>query len=434
MTDPLWTASAIAAAVRSGERSAAELVAEALARARSNAELGAFWHLDPEGALAAAAAVDDAVARRADPGPLAGVPVAVKDAFEVADWPGGGGGEPVMGVRDAEAVARLRRAGAVVVGKLAMHQLGWGMAGQAPGRPPCRNPLQPELQPGGSSSGSAVAVAAGIVSLALGGDSGGSVRQPAAWCGVVGVKPAQDRGLNGGLVPLAVPLDTVGTLATTVEDALLGLEALGLRYPPPADVRGLTIGVAKEAIERSEPAVAKACQAALDGLAAAGARLVDVEMPGRGIPLATIFAFELAAAIGPDVDAHPQRYGEDVRAGVAAGRAISVRDYRSAMTAREAARVAPWTAAHLVVTPTCPILPPRLDEPDDVRRAGRLTRPFNALDWPALSVPVGTADAPVGLQLAAPRGHEAPLFGAARAVEAHRAAVGVRSAPARSWW
>ena len=169
---------AIAQEIRGGSRSARAACEECLVLLEERSDLGAFWHVDAERALAAADAVDRLLADGCDPGPLGGVPIAVKDAFAVAGMPGGAGGPVEIARRDATVVRRLRRTGAIVVGTCAMHQLGWGMSGQTPGRPTCRNPLDPSLQPGGSSSGSAVAVAAGIVPLALGGDTGGSVRQP----------------------------------------------------------------------------------------------------------------------------------------------------------------------------------------------------------------------------------------------------------------
>jgi aspartyl-tRNA(Asn)/glutamyl-tRNA(Gln) amidotransferase subunit A len=393
--------------VRAGRLSAREACEQALARAQERAELGAFWHLAAEAALAEAARVDDAVARGEDPGRLAGVPVAVKDSFDVEGMPGGAGGPVRVGERDAEAVRRLRAAGAVVVGKLAMHQLGFGMSGQTPGRPLCRNPYAPGRQPGGSSSGSGAAVAARIVPLALGADSGGSVRVPAAWCGVVGYKPARAAVPTAGLVPLSPAFDTVGVLAATLDDTSLADGVLRLAPEPSPPVGRLRLGVVRRLLAEADAPVREACEAALARL---DAELVDAELPVRGVRVGPIFAAELAAAWAEEVAAHPEVFGAEIREGVEAGAAVPAVDYLRALCELEHARAAALLGVDALACPASPIVPPPLEAPDDVALAGRFARPFNVLDWPALVVPCGSPDAPAGLQLAAPSGREAALF------------------------
>ena len=195
-------------------RGIAERVEQALASAAALGHLGAFWELDGERALVRARALDDAAARGAQPGPLAGTVCAWKDCFDVAGLHTTGGApwrsaEPPV-TTSATIVTRVEAAGAVSLGKLAMTQLAWGMMGQTPGRPTCRNPHDLERVPGGSSSGSAVAVASGIVDHAPGTDAGGSVRHPAAACGVVGFKPTYGSVPLDGCMPYAPSFDTGG--------------------------------------------------------------------------------------------------------------------------------------------------------------------------------------------------------------------------------
>ena len=408
---------AIAREIRGGSLSARVACEECLVLLESCADLGAFWHVDAERALVAADAVDRMLAAGGDPGPLGGVPIAVKDAFAVAGMPGGAGGPVEIARRDAAVVSRLRGAGAIVVGTCAMHQLGWGMSGQTPGRPTCRNPLDRSLQPGGSSSGSAVAVAAGIVPLALGGDTGGSVRQPAAWCRVVGYKPSQRAVSRGGLMPLSPALDTVGWLTADVDGSRLVAELLGepvrqIEQP----VRGLRIGIDTTVLEGCDPIVAAAVDEALRGLEQQGATLVPLPLPGLPARLGALYAADLAAAWHVRAAANPEIFGADVRAGIEAGLRVSAVAYFEARAAREEARARTrLVGVDAVASPTCPLLPPPLEAPDDVRSAGLLTRPFNLLDWPAISVPVG--ERPVGLQIAVPRGAEPVLWTLAAAAE-----------------
>lgn len=410
--------------VRTGATTATAACEEALGRARASSELGPFWHLAPREAIAAARDVDAAVRRGRDPGRLAGVPVAVKDAFDVAGMPGGGGGPVRIADQNALAVERLRREGAVVLGKLAMHQLGWGMSGQTPGRPRCQNPYAPGCQPGGSSSGCGAAVADDIVRLTLGADSGGSVRVPAAWCGVAGYKPVRTAVPTGGLLPLADAFDTVGVVARSVDDCLLADAVLRGDREHAGPVRGLTVGVARRFIDDAQPAVASHCTSALGTLTDVGIELVDVEVPARGIPLASIYAAELAAAWSNEVEADPVAYGADVKSGIETGLGVSAVGYLRALRDVERARRDTVLGVDALACPASPILPPALEAEDDVATAGRYTRPFNLLDWPALVVPCGSPEEPVGLQLAAPPGREGVIFALAAALEGALAGPG----------
>ncbi|MCS6931961.1 MAG: amidase, partial [Acetobacteraceae bacterium] len=221
--------------------------------AARDAAIGAFWHLDP--------------GARGGTGPLAGRAVAVKDNIAVAGMPWTAGLAAFRGrvaERDAPCIAALRAAGAAILGKTAMDEGALGATGEAPGFPPCRNPLDPRHSPGGSSGGSAAAVAAGFVRMAVGTDTMGSVRIPAAYCGVVGLKPTAGLIGRSGVEPLSDTLDTVGAIAATAEEAGRLLEALVApdaedpqwRPPPPgwratgaALPAGLRIGLARPGAE-----------------------------------------------------------------------------------------------------------------------------------------------------------------------------------------
>jgi len=214
-----------ARSVKAGEISARELTDHYLARIeRFDADLGAYLRVDAEGARRAADAVDAAVARGDDPGPLAGVPLGLKDVLVTEGLETTAASKILSGFvppYDGTAVARLRAAGAVVVGKLNCDEFAMGSSNENSAAGPCRNPWDPERVPGGSSGGSAAAVAAGLCGAALGTDTGGSIRQPASFCGVVGLKPTYGRVSRYGVIAYASSLDQVGPMTATVEDAAL---------------------------------------------------------------------------------------------------------------------------------------------------------------------------------------------------------------------
>jgi aspartyl-tRNA(Asn)/glutamyl-tRNA(Gln) amidotransferase subunit A len=394
-----------------------------LSRVRDD-RLGCFWWIDEEGVAEGAARVDRLVAEGADAGPLAGVPVAVKDCFDVEGLPTTGGvrlEDPPVAARDAEAIDLLRSAGALILGKSAMHQLAWGMSGQAPGFPLCRNPVEPERMPGGSSSGSAASLGGSLVGIALGTDSGGSVRVPAAWCGVVGFKPTLGSLPLGGCLPMAPSLDTCGVLGGSVEDIRVVFAVLTQELPERSLARRpLRIAVVEDAFD-VDAEVAAVCRRALAAWAREGAILVPTRLDWPRRLLGPVYAAEFAAEWGAAVDGSPALFSEEVRAGVASGRDVSPAEYSTAQRRIESLRVEfaqSFADVDAIALPTVPILPPSLDAPDPVVVAGRNTRPFNGLGWPALSLPCGFAgELPVGIQLAAPAGHDLELLAAAAELE-----------------
>jgi aspartyl-tRNA(Asn)/glutamyl-tRNA(Gln) amidotransferase subunit A len=303
-------------AIRRGERSAVEICEEALARIRTlDPGLHAFNTVTEARALARAADIDRNRALWIDR-PLAGVPVALKDTLctrGVRTTASSRVLESFVPPFDATAVARLEEAGAVVVGKTNCDEFAMGSSTENSAFGPTRNPWAPDRIPGGSSGGSAVAVAAGMAGFALGSDTGGSVRQPAALCGVVGLKPTYGRVSRYGLLAYGSSLDQIGPLARTVSDAAAALsviagadaaDATSAPEPVPdyaasltGDVRGARIGVPSRLLESGvDPEVSHALKTALDALVARGAVLEDIELPNAGSAIPVYYLVATAEA------------------------------------------------------------------------------------------------------------------------------------------
>jgi aspartyl-tRNA(Asn)/glutamyl-tRNA(Gln) amidotransferase subunit A len=298
-----WSAGRLATAVRAGEVTAAEVLEAFLARlAAVEPSVHAFVRVDEEGARIRARGLDERRGRGESLGALAGVPVAVKDNLAVAGRSLTCGSRILEGYvspYSATAVERLEAAGAVLVGHTNMDEFGMGSSCEASAFGPTRNPWDLARVPGGSSGGSAAAVAARLVPLALGSDTGGSVRQPAALCGVVGLKPTYGRVSRYGLVAFASSLDQIGPLAGSVGDVALALEVIAGQDPldatssavPPGDygaasarqgggLEGVRAGVPRQlAVDRLEPDVRGEWERSLARLEELGARLVDVDVP-----------------------------------------------------------------------------------------------------------------------------------------------------------
>jgi len=259
--------------------------------AKDDLELRCFITVDREGALRAAAGSRDRHAARRALGPLDGIPVAVKDNIDMAGLPCTAGTAAFrhrIPDRDASVVERLKRAGAVILGKLNMHEAAFGGTTDNPVFGRCMNPLLPGYTPGGSSGGSGAAVAAGFCTAALGTDTMGSVRLPAAYCGIWGFKPTNGEIEANGVVPLSVTLDTVGPLARTAAD--LGILAEALLEPAPRSHVAIDVPPSLAALRVARPqqvaavalapAVAAAYEAFLERLAAIGAEIVSINLSG----------------------------------------------------------------------------------------------------------------------------------------------------------
>jgi Asp-tRNA(Asn)/Glu-tRNA(Gln) amidotransferase A subunit family amidase len=394
--------------LREGHERATEIAARALAEAERS-ELGAFWALDGEGATRTAARVDERLVRGKDAGLLAGVTVAVKDLFDLAGLPTTGGVRsdlaPARG--DAAIVRRFRRAGAVPLGKSSMDQLGWSVAGTTPGFPPCINPLSHRLSPGGSSSGSAVAVAAGITGIGIGADIAGSVRIPAAFCGLVGLRLAPRRVSLQGALRIVPSFDAAGVLAVSVRDCVAAYEVLTGRPAPPRPTETLRLGLLEDLFEAADSDVASAAERAARRAGAGDLVLASTRLCWQPRGFGRILAAELARTWGARVKRSPGRFTDDIRRSVKYGDRLSGASEAEARMALGAARQRlrrRLAGFDVLGCPTVPCPVPPADRRGTVDEITRFTRLFSALGWPAVSLPAGldSAGRPVGLQLAAP--------------------------------
>jgi Asp-tRNA(Asn)/Glu-tRNA(Gln) amidotransferase A subunit family amidase len=370
-------------------------------------------------------AIEEAAPGGRPNGPLADVVVAVKDLVAVAGLPLGAGTAARAGAppepADAPVVTALRQSGAVVAGTVALHELAFGVTGvnDSVGFP--ANPEDPERIPGGSSSGSAVAVATGECDMAVGTDTGGSVRIPAALCGVVGFKPGRNRYPLDGVLPLAPTLDRVGLLARTVADIavahrMITGDRVATRMP-------LRLGVDMAALNGAEPAVQAVLEPALLALTSQGVKLHEIRWPvsAEVLEVSTTILFAEAASVHHRLLDGGAPLGVDVAARLATGAAIDPADHEQALIRRrELAELVRETLSTVdaVVGPTVPVTAPTLDFARAVDTLpGQLvanTRLANVCEIPALSLPIVTDGLPVGLQVMA--GSDATTLGVAAAL------------------
>jgi aspartyl-tRNA(Asn)/glutamyl-tRNA(Gln) amidotransferase subunit A len=450
------TLTELAAAIAARKISAVEATGACLERiGRLDGRLRAFITLDAQGALARARALDADLAAGRRHGPLHGVPLAYKDLCHVPGLP------TSCGTRTAEyftsevactAVARLTEAGAVTLGKLNMTELALGPFGDNPHHGNVDNPHKRGHVAGGSSSGAGAAVAAGLAFGALGSDTGGSIRLPAACCGIVGIKPTYGRVSRAGAMPLSWSLDHLGPMTRTVRDGALLLELIAGADPHDATSSPRPVGALLAALERSPAGlrvalpenyyfdgVAPEVRAAVEGAARAlqsqGARVRTLRLPDP-VPLADVANIlarsESAVIHARVVRERPHELGAAVRSRLEVGFHISAHDYLQAGRLR--ARLARefvaevFAEADAVLAPTIPEPAPALEAAtagavdEIVRRMGRfsrLTRPFNALGLPVVSLPCGvSADGrPLGLQIVGRPFDEATVLRLAHACE-----------------
>jgi aspartyl-tRNA(Asn)/glutamyl-tRNA(Gln) amidotransferase subunit A len=440
-------------ALRRGERTVADLVADSLHRAeQEQPRLNAFLTLLADRARERAAALDSELARGTDRGPLHGIPVAVKDIVHMRGLGTTSGSrvfENLIAEYDATVVARLEQAGAVIIGKTGLHEHAYGITSNNPHFGAVRNPHDPSRIPGGSSGGSGAAVAAGIVPMAIGTDTGGSVRIPASFCGCVGLKVTYGRVSKRGVLPLGFSLDTIGPLAATVDDVAITMDAIAGRdledpttskHPVPShrpadanDVAGLIIGRPDRFFfDRVSPGVAAAMDRAFETAASMGAEIVPVRVPDfeeiNGIARLVLLA-EAAASL-QRYHAQRELFGTDVLALLDQGSVLPAAAYIQAQRRRrelmrEFAEV--WKRVDVLFTPCTPTTAPPIGATqidvagtaEDVRLAStRLVRGVNLLGVPALSVPSGPDETglPTGLQIIGPAFSEPLLLRTAAAL------------------
>lgn len=430
------TLSGAAAALRRGTVTSVELVEAALTAAdEADATLGLFLSRFADRARAAAARIDRALAAGDDVGPLAGLPLGVKDLLTTEDGPTTAGSlvPPPDDRRDATAVARLRAAGGVVVGKTLTSEYGVGSPDPTKPLPVPRNPWDPSRWTGGSSAGSAAGLVAGAFLGALGTDSGGSIRMPSAFCGTTGLKPTYGRVSRAGGLPMGWSTDHVGPMATTARDCALLLEVVAgtdPADPSSADVpvarytdaltgtlEGVRIGV--DRLDRvaggvADPALAAVFGAALDELTALGADLVEVELPLHPELSAASTVITLSEALAwhrADFAARSTDFFANTLATIGLAEAFTAADYVQAQRVRRAGQEAVAAlfdtapGVDLVVTPTAAIAATPYDRLDRMFESGEFFAVYapywNVVGHPALSVPMGfTADRmPLGLQV-----------------------------------
>lgn len=397
--------------------SSTELTTTFLERiALHNPTLNAVWEVFAESALMQAARVDRARAtgRRL---PLDGLPMLIKDNVDIGGHTTSLGAGPAIAQRperDAAAVDALRRGGAVVLGKAAMYALAFGATSDNEHFGPVRNPWSLDRMAGGSSGGSGAAVAADLCVAAVGTDTGGSIRIPAALCGVVGLRPTFGIVPTEGAHATSRSLDTIGPFARSaadVSDVLATLLGRPLETLAP-NARGLRIGIARgQFFEGVDPGVADAVHDALYVLRGAGARLLDIEINGAEAARAacsTVMHVEALAEHEIRLAAHPSAYGEAVRRRLDVGRSITAPDYARALHSQ-----ADWMRyvaalfdrVDVIATPTVPQVAPRFEGAEMISTTAalvRLTHPWSYAGVPAVSIPCGFSDGlPVGLQLVA---------------------------------
>ena len=438
-----------------GEISPVEIVEAHLSRIRATEPtLNSFITLLPEAAMAAARQAERDIAARRYRGLLHGIPVALKDLFHTGGVRTTSGSrifDTFIPERDCTVAARLREAGAILLGKLNMHQFAYGPTGENPDYGPMHNPWNPDLVAGGSSGGSGSAAAAGQCPITTGSDTGGSIRIPAALCGIVGLKPTYGRVSRHGLTPLAWSMDHPGPMTRTVEDAALTLKEIAGHdpqdvasanrpvpiYPEALDreIRGLRIVAPRQYFDAPlDPEVRQSVQNALSTLESLGAEVREADFPEFNDAAAistTMLMAEASAAFRDLLRSDAPRIYEPVRLRLEAGLFISAADYLRAQQARAGFNRAVrrlLTDADLIAGPTTPITAPPLmqqqvqageQEIGTVAALTQYTRPYNISGNPAISIPCGfsTNNLPIGLQLAARPFHETPLLRAAHAYE-----------------
>ena len=403
-------------------------------------------------AMADARTAETAISNGDYRGPMHGIPFALKDLYDTAGVLTTASSR-VMADRipseDATTTARLKAAGGILLGKLGMHEFALGGPDPTCGYPLPRNPWNTEHTPGGSSSGSGVAAAAGLAMGTLGSCTGGSIRGPASFCGIVGLKATYGRVSRYGVVPLSWSLDHCGPMTWTVEDSAIMLQAIAgydpmdptsSRAPVPdyaaslqEDITGLRVGVPRHYFFSDDPSINRETLSTVDSALKAiedmGAKVEEVTVPSleyAGVAQRVIMHSEAFAYHGKNLRRRPQDFGEMVRAHFRLGGLFSSADYVQALRVRNVMKrefTQLLQRVDVVVSPTMSNPAPRFDESDAMTsaRVPSFTSPFNMTGMPAISVPCGftSAGLPVGLQIAGKPFDEPTVFRAAYTYQQH---------------
>ncbi len=443
-----------AQALREKRISPVELTETAIARIeRLDSTLHAFITVTADHARRRARQAEIELASGRDRGPLHGIPIAVKDLFHMRGVRTTAGSrifENFVADFDSAVVERLEAAGAIILGKLNMHELAYGISSANPHYGIVHNPWDLKRSPGGSSGGSGAAVATNIVYGAMGSDTGGSIRIPAAYCGTVGLKPTYGRVSRYGALPLGYSLDHMGPLTRTVRDAAIFLNAIAGRDPrdttssrrPVVDfvpdddcsLRGVRIGFPENFyFEHIDPEVESSVRGAIARAVSMGAELKPVRLPdinALNVAGQVTLLSEASAILEPHLDRRND-FGPDVLARLDQGRLIPATDYINAQRLRRKFAIGfdkLWTDIDCFLAPTTPNTAPRIGE-ETVRLGGReedtriaatrLVRGINVLGLPALSIPCGLSSQglPIGLQIVGPAFEEANLLRVGAALE-----------------
>jgi aspartyl-tRNA(Asn)/glutamyl-tRNA(Gln) amidotransferase subunit A len=441
-------------ALRRRKISCVELVDQCLHEiGRLNPDLNAFITVTSDTARTRAAELDDELANGIDRGPLHGIPIAHKDLICTRGQRCTSGSllfSDYIPDYDATVAVKLNDAGAISLGKTGLHELAYGITSANPHYGVIRNPHDRERVPGGSSGGSGVAVSTGMALMATGTDTGGSIRIPASFCGVTGLKPTYGRVSRYGVKPLGISLDHIGPLTQTVRDAAIALNAMAgfddrdpsssrapvLEYVPPSpcSIAGLTIGIPRNYFfEAVSPEIRAAIERVTRLSESLGARVLPIKVPDveeLNTVARTILLAEASAVLEPYL-AQRDKFGEDVLALLDQGRLVPATDYINAQRLRRLL-VQDWrlifSAVDCLFTPTTPIPAPLIGQKQveldgqmqDVRLAAtRFMRGINLLGLPALSMPVGktATGLPIGLQIIGRAFEENVVLRAGAAIE-----------------
>jgi aspartyl-tRNA(Asn)/glutamyl-tRNA(Gln) amidotransferase subunit A len=433
-SDPCFLSVAEAASLIAAKRiSPVELTRAYLARIeRLNGTLHAYVRVLDDEALAAARAAEAEILSGRYRGPLHGIPIGLKDIYDTAGIPTEGGSKSCLGrvpAKDATTTRLLREAGAVLLGKLTTWEFAIGGTAFDTPFPPARNPWNIDHDPAGSSSGSGAAVASGLCAMAMGSDTGGSIRWPAAWCGLAGLKPTYGRVSRAGIMPLSFSLDHAGPLTWTVEDAAIVLQAIaGHDASDPAsarcpvadyraalaggNLRGLRLGVARAMFERDcvgSEEMLSAFDESVGVLRELGASIAEIELPPLALYNATAYLIARSEGFAIHEKAlreRPQDYGALARDRLTIGAYVRASDMVQAMRRRQMlveATTAAMGGVDAILLPTAPDPAPRLGDlaPYFGNQRPTYMRPFNLTGQPALSVCNGfdNAGLPLSLQI-----------------------------------